>query len=676
MASRIGKREYQTDHVLTTSLGWKELFVLSLFVASMGLWGATYTVANSFGFHENLGRPVVEDVAMWIWAGGLVFMIGLVVFAAAGGNWMRVPLLLLGGASFWLMGQGPVYSPIKVIEWVRLYGDIEGFGDVMAEAQVNGLGAAGIWVMAIAAGMVKSGRRKATNSHGTAKWGKGKEYKPSHRNRLAVKRTLECGGETSDKPESWTDGLIIGRDPETGELMWSEKFAHVFTVAPTRTGKGTGSVIPNLLYYSGSAVVNDTKGENFQVTAQRRFNMGQETFALDPFEITLEPEVMEQYEAGFEPASFMSRFNPLEMVDVTGPGSHRDVDDAQLLASMLILDENGGKDNAHWIDEARALLAGLMIHIAVESEIESKRGQAEHFVRKKDLLELRRLITLPAEAFDDLFEHMARSPHEMARRTANRIMQKADRERSGVISTAQSNTGFLDSKAMRKVLDSESPLRRVPIERLKDDLMTIYLILPPKYLKSHAAWLRLMVVCVIQTMTSTQRPPSRNTVMFLDEFANLGYMEPVLTNVSLVGGYGLSFYLYVQDIAQLKGVYGESFGTLMDNCSIKQAFGTAGHETAELLSLMMGETTVFSEGGSRSMGQNLGFVDSNRNLNTGESVSETGRRLMMADEVMTMDASEQLLLVSGQQPVITKKVFYPTDPEFQGLFLDNPMFRT
>lgn len=76
------------------------------------------------------------------------------------------------------------------------------------------------------------------------------------------------------------------------------------------------------------------------------------------------------------------------------------------------------------------------------------------------------------------------------------------------------------------------------------------------------------------------------------------------------------------------------------------------------------------------MGQNLGFVDSNRNLNTGESVSETGRRLMMADEVMTMDASEQLLLVSGQQPVITKKVFYPTDPEFQGLFLDNPMFRT
>src|SRR5207253_2157203 len=37
---------------------------------------------------------------------------------------------------------------------------------------------------------------------------------------------------------------------------------HLLTIAPTRAGKGTTTIIPNLLTYGGSALVVDPKGEN------------------------------------------------------------------------------------------------------------------------------------------------------------------------------------------------------------------------------------------------------------------------------------------------------------------------------------------------------------------------------------------------------------------------------
>ena len=42
---------------------------------------------------------------------------------------------------------------------------------------------------------------------------------------------------------------------------------HVMAFAPTRTGKGVGLVVPTLLTWTGSAVIHDIKGENWQLTA-------------------------------------------------------------------------------------------------------------------------------------------------------------------------------------------------------------------------------------------------------------------------------------------------------------------------------------------------------------------------------------------------------------------------
>src|SRR5580704_6643189 len=49
-------------------------------------------------------------------------------------------------------------------------------------------------------------------------------------------------------------GLLIGRDGKTKKLLRYDGASHLLTMAPTRTGKGVGTIIPNLLTLDRSVI--------------------------------------------------------------------------------------------------------------------------------------------------------------------------------------------------------------------------------------------------------------------------------------------------------------------------------------------------------------------------------------------------------------------------------------
>lgn len=436
-------------------------------------------------------------------------------------------------------------------------------------------------------------------------------------------------------------------------------------MAPTRSGKGIGAVVPSLLRYPGSVVCMDIKGENFHVTHQRRLDDGGEIYVLDPFRVT----------GSHGHHAFA---NPLDTIDTHGSRKNRALDDCKTLAEMLV--EEDGKENRHFSDEGRSLLACFMLYVCDEFN-----GQRE----ERTLMKVRELLTLPEEAFNALLDRMADSDNALVQRGVARLRQKEERERTGVISTAQRGIDFLDSIPMASVLvppvgyavESETPEERpggVDLTRIKGEVaMTIYLVIPPESLKTHAAWIRMMIACINNMITRIPGRPPHRVLMLLDEFAQLGYIRPVLEGISLVGGYGVLFWIIIQDLAQLKGRYKDNWETIFANCDVKQCFGTNDWTTADLLSRMAGETTVFTEGGSSGTGRSYG-KSKGHSSNYGESVSEKGRRLVMSDEVMRLPPSMQLLFVKGSAPLLVEKINYLTDPEFREngkrMFGANPMY--
>ena len=165
-------------------------------------------------------------------------------------------------------------------------------------------------------------------------------------------------------------------------------------------------------------------------------------------------------------------------------------------------------------------------------------------------------------------------------------------------------------------------------------------------------------------------------LFLLDEFAQLGRMDPVVRAVSLLAGYGAQLWLFLQDFSQLKGTYPERWQTFLANTDVLQAFGTNDHATSQHLSDLTGEATIYveteNESASRSRGRHA-----SRSEGRSQSYAERARRLLLPDEVRRLPRGAQLLFLGRQRPVLASKLDYLRDRTFieddEPLFDPNPM---
>lgn len=616
------------------------LLVLGCFV--LGLWVATQYVACGFGFHVNLGPPwlllppgsTAYLRAGAVLAGGLA--LSLLPFASA--RRFSLLLLLLAGVAYGLSFCQAVYAPQQYVQWAVLskgLRETSPYFDLFNEGLLAGGAAFLASVLCVL--LVRKPDRvlRQTGSHGTAAWGDGRELMTE-------------------------EGLLLGRKEvsrKKSKLLRYSGEGHLITVAPTRSGKGIGSVIPNLLTYEGSVVVTDPKGENYAVTARRRREgLLHDTIALDPFDQL----------GAFGLATSQAAFNPMDLIDPRGTDI---LESASLLADMLVVPPGGRGEEVFWVEEAKALLSGLILYVAATETDEF--GEPTD---RRTLMRVRELLTLPKEDFLEIMKRMKGSTLAggLVSRAAARLLQKEDKERSGVVSTAQSHTHFLDSPRMARVMGRST----FDLTALKREKLSIYLILPAHYLDAYSRWLRLMIASALHEIARSPGRPHRRILFLLDEFANLGRMNPVLRSVSLLAGYGAQIWMFLQDLSQLKGTYPEKWGTFLANADVLQAFGTNDHDTARHLSDLTGEATIFVETENQSLSRSRGKYAS-RSRARSQSYAEKSRKLLLPDEVRRLSRTEQLLFVKGCHTLRAHKLNYLDDASFWhgnvSFFDPNPM---
>lgn len=598
----------------------REVLLMLLAVAT-GLGAGTQYMAYRVGFHPALGAGFV-DMSTWpywtVVALGLGLLTAISLFSALLGRWTflgrwtGVWVIGLGWAL--ALGQGPLYSPADAARWAALF---------TADSVLTGLfqeGLVAAFVGFIGTFLVTLPLRAAafplreTGSQGTAAWGEG--------------RSLQQ-----------TEGLLLGMRGRT--RLRYDGDGHLLTLAPTGAGKGVGPIMTNLLSYPGSVVVTDPKGENYAVTRRwREEGLGHEVVAFDPFGVV----------------EGRGTFNPLDLIDTSRPEA---MDDARSLAEMMVVERGRVTENdAHFADEGKELIAGFILFAA-----HTETGPARSLAR------VRELITLPPEPFDELLQRMLgmSSCNGLIARTAARLLQKADRERSGVVSSAQRHTHWLDSfRVARSVRRSN-----VDLMALKRRRVSIYLVLPMDRIDAYAPWLRLMIgSCILAVIRDARARPERRVLFLLDEFPNIGPMESIARAVALLRGYGATIWMFAQNLAQLKSVYPDRWETYLD-VDVLQAFGTNDQFTAEHISKVAGDRTVFAGGQntSKSSGRKRG-----RGWQRSFSFSERARRLVTPDEVRRLPENRQILFVKGEHPVLAERLRYFRDPVFRRRAMPNPYY--
>lgn len=641
-------------------------------VAGFGaLAGTTQWIAAHFAYDPRMGRPIVDVPAeqrLWLGVASLA-LLGLAArLARDRESRRRAPLVVIGSALLAVVWHGPLYHPGRVFEWWPQLRSRPDAAALLVHARLialflGGTLATGTWVAIRPARL-----RAASDSHGSASWGTGDEFRatPEEAERLT-------------RGEGLGDKLLLGRHDDGSLMVLRETSGHFLTVATTRSGKGVGTVLTNALSYAGSMFFTDPKAESFFVTAKhRREKLGHRIYVLDPFEVTLLD--------GANPHDMRAFFNPMRLIPTRGPEGRLALVRARVLTETLITESKG--ENAFWDRMARQVGTGFLLYIGVQFDCGHDRETAFPVVTPygRDLLTLRFLTCLGSDEFQAVLTHMSGCIHPEVRRVANVLLGADERTRQNIMTSVHAQLAFLDAPQMASVLaefvpdplghnPKPNPLAHAELERIKmrGVRQTVYLVIPPSFLEAYAAWPRLIIVALNDIITRTTTPPDLPIVAMLDEFANLGRIDAVRRGVSLVGGYGVRWWMIVQDLQQVEDVYEKAWGTMCANAYVKQLFGTSDLRTAKELSELTGDATVYSDSGN--VGKSLdsaGWIGKGKN--TSDGMSEKGRKLLLPDEVLAMPPEKQLLLVRGHRPLYVDKLNYLEMPEVRGLWKANPMY--
>jgi type IV secretion system protein VirD4 len=474
------------------------------------------------------------------------------------------------------------------------------------------------------------------------------------------------------------DGVYIGAwtDP-AGEVHYlrHDGAEHVAGIAPTRSGKGVGLVMPTLLSWPHSAVIFDEKGELWELTSGWRKQAGSSVLRWQP---------------GHPTAS--CGFNFLEEIRW---GTPHDVADAQNIAVMIIdPDGHGFKD--HWDRTAFGLLSGVILHIGYKFREQGLMAS---------LPDVAYALSDPAKPADLLYAEMAKNKHvngnlhkAVAASGADQL-NREDRERSSVLSTVTTYMQIFQDPIVAANSD-HSDLRILDVANHRDPV-SLYIVVPGDDKARLKPLVRLMLTMLMRGLTGAKiefetkndrvrtsvsrfmpkrfaklepnaarlpKMPHRHRLLFmLDEFPSLGRLAVIEDALAKCAGFGIKAYLIMQDREQLLATYPHE--TILSNCHIRIAYAPNKLETAEWLSKELDTQTInleiYSESGKRS-----GYLSQ-----VSHSITQTGRALMTPGEVMRLpgpvksgsqivSAGELLLMTAGKRPIRGRQILYFEDPTF------------
>lgn len=420
---------------------------------------------------------------------------------------------------------------------------------------------------------------------------------------------------------------------------------HVMTVAGSRTGKSV-TLIGNLLFYRGSILAMDPKGELAAKTAERRAALGQNVCILDPFQIA--PDHLSGYRKSF---------NPLTLLH---PGNDTIIEDAGLISDALVI--AGGKD-PHWDDSAQNWIEGLLLHIATDPRYEGRR----HLVTLRSLIHS---VLIPDAEDDEAYAlelEMLRNAERLQGHDATAdigdaiegavrdFYERPANERASVLSTTRRHTKLLDYRSIARVLSGHdfdlAALKTAP------EGLTIYLCLPANRMKRCNRWLRLFVNLLLDAMERERHEPDCPVLVCLDEFPVLGHMQQLEDAAGQIASFGVKLWVVLQDWGQGKALYKDRWETFAGNAGILQFFGNNDLQTTEYISRRLGKTIVqVTREGEAAVDQRAAGL-------TGRSESLEQFDLLTPSEVSQQFArsdrlKRQLIIWAGYNPMILQRVEY------------------
>ncbi len=248
----------------------------------------------------------------------------------------------------------------------------------------------------------------------------------------------------------------------------------------------------------------------------------------------------------------------------------------------------------------------------------------------------------------------------MLARMGNQLTHFKDKELASTLTTTGRYLRFLDTLAIAASTKKSS----FDSADLLKGKMTVYLILPPEYMRVQSPIIRLWVSSLVRVVIRGGLS-DRKVHFVLDEAGSgLGHLDCLDDALALGRGYGIRTQWYLQSMSQLKKCFPDGQDQTLLSNTTQIFFAVNDCPTAEYVSTRLGDETIVIESGgvsrsrTRQTSDYVNHGSTSYSINSNENWQQGARRLLKPEEVLGLSERIAITFTPGVPPIWTALVRY------------------
>lgn len=311
-----------------------------------------------------------------------------------------------------------------------------------------------------------------------------------------------------------------------------------------------------------------------------------------------------------------NRYNPLDFISADPT---KIIDDVQKIAHLLI------KDSSDYSAQAKNLFTSLVLYLAANAAKTKSFGEIARMLVSDLIAEL-----------SDTTDKLKNDLHPFARSQIKSFLSKDKHEQNSIIRVLSAylepwNNPLIDHATSKSDFD---------IADFKKNKTTLYVGLNPADIDRLQPVMQFFYDHALERLMTTAGELGYNDknggiCLFMDEFYSIGKSEMLASAMPYFRGYKIKLFLIASDIERMENVYEENGASaIISDCASKIFFAAKSFKTANKISQ----------------------ICQGKSKNT---------PILSWQEVNNLGSDLQIIAIDGEQPIISKKVFYYEDEEMK-----------
>ena len=412
------------------------------------------------------------------------------------------------------------------------------------------------------------------------------------------------------------------------------------------SGKTRGFVMPNILQAHSSFVITDPKGEILEKS-------GYFLETIKGYKIHV---------LNLDDKSKSDGYNPFAYIHPEREGYEERV---LMLIEAIIINTDGGEkkggSDPFW-DKAERLFLQAIFFFTCDGFIaeEQNMNTVLSLIGMLKIEEDDDSYDSELDGFVEVFKESYGEDHIGVQQYKEFREKASGKTAKSIVISAVARLAPFRTSAIKRIFSYDT----MQLDRLGEEKTAVFVVVPPTDTTFNfiagmlfTQMFQELQYCATQVHKHDGQKLPVPVRFILDEFANTCTIPQFVKILAYARSFGIGIVPILQSLEQIKNMYKDEWGVVVDNCNTLLYLGSIAHmDTLEYMSKLLGKgtfdkkTTGISKGKSGSSSQNFDVI---------------GRDLMDTAEIRKLPKSKCLFIVGGRNPFYSDKYDYANHPNYK-----------